>query len=176
MSHILSHSIRALVVSVVIAGTTARAQTNGLADLPRLKGLAEQYERGHLPADAARAYEQIVAADPTTQRVVLPRLVTLYAESKQREKCLATAREAMKFSPDPDAYLASVYAKLGGYPEAAALLDKALASDPPPARRAALLAQRADFHAQQGQSEQARLLREEAARIRVDVQKPASVR
>jgi regulator of sirC expression with transglutaminase-like and TPR domain len=104
----------------------------------RLKSVAERYAQAGQPREAAAAYEQVVLVDTNARAVLAPLLVRLYIESRQPRPALEWARQVMTNTPDPQAYLAGVYAAIGSHREARALLEHELARSNS-ATRAAML-------------------------------------
>jgi tetratricopeptide (TPR) repeat protein len=137
------------------------------ATAAQLRALAERYEQDGLKGPAAGVYEDLIRVEPESRLVLAGRLVELYIETRQSQKALDWAREVMKTNPEPRAYLAGVYAQLGGYNEARALLEAELeaAATNDVTRRLQLLWQMSDVEARAGHREKARQHREEAARL-----------
>ncbi len=104
----------------------------------RLKSVAERFARAGQPREAAAAYEQVLQVDTNARAVLAPLLVRLYIESKQPRPALAWAQQVMTNTPDPQAYLAGVYAAIGSHREARALLEHELARSNSATRAAAL--------------------------------------
>lgn len=123
---------------LLIGGLASAPAAEPVRSLDELKGMAEACEKQGAGAEALRAYEQIVQRDPSTRSVLSRRMVELYAQTRQPQRALELARETMKSLPDPQAYLASVYVLVGGYPEARAILDKELATEQTARRKVAL--------------------------------------
>jgi tetratricopeptide (TPR) repeat protein len=86
--------------------------------------VARKYEQAGDKLKAAETYEQIVKGDPGKSIVLARRIATIYAESGQTNKAIEWAKEVMKTSPDPQAYLAGIHAMLGNYPEAIRIVDE----------------------------------------------------
>jgi hypothetical protein len=118
--------------------------------LDDLRREAAAHERAHRPREAAAAYEAILRRDDGARRVLTQRLVDLYAEAGDPAAALAWARKAMASRPDPEAYLAGVFAKLGQLKESELLLRETLRGDLASARRVPLLWQLAEVSERQG--------------------------
>lgn len=104
----------------------------------RLKSVAERFARAGQPREAAAAYEQVLQVDTNARAVLAPVLVRLYIESEQPRPALAWAQQVMTNTPDPQAYLAGVYAAIGSHREARALLEHELARSNSATRAASL--------------------------------------
>ena len=148
--------LSAFLLALTFPATPARAEAAMPDDPVQLKALAQHYEREGMKREAAQAYERLLEKRPVARMAVAPRLVQLYVDTAQREKALAAARDYMDETPDPLAYLAGVYAQLGGYREAVTLLEKALTKTRSPRRECALLWQLADVYELDGRHAMAR--------------------
>lgn len=104
-------------------------------------------ERTGKAREAAAAYEQLLQRDASGEAIVAPRLVNLYIELNRPDAALAWAKRAAARTPEPQAYLAGVYARLHQWKESELLLRHALVAAPPE-RRLPLLWQLAE--AQEG--------------------------
>jgi len=132
-------------------GLACRAEelpADGTAELMR-QGTA--LERAGKPRDAAAAYEKLLQRDASYEALLSPRLVDLYIAQERPDAALAWAKRVSARSPDPQAYLAGVYARLRQWKESELLLRRALAAANNPQRRIPLLWQLAE--AQEGQGE-----------------------
>ncbi len=141
--------------------------TNSASSRPsmaQLKAMAEHYEKSGSKAEAAGTYEQIIKADPAAQTVLAPRLVDLYIDTKQLPKAMAWAREVMKTNPDPQAYLAGVYTRIGMTKEARAILAEEIKKANEPRREMLLNWQLADASEKAGDIEAARAALADAAK------------
>jgi tetratricopeptide (TPR) repeat protein len=132
-----------------------------LADLPeteanaspqRLRQLAEGYQKAGQPLLAVEAYERLIAKEPKHRAVLAPVLVRLYASGGNKESALRWAQEAMKLSPEPQAFLAGVHTLLGDHDKAEAILRGEIGTQPVYSRNAvALHWQLADVLVRKGQ-------------------------
>ncbi len=132
--------------------------------MAQLKAMAEHYEKSGSKTEAAGTYEQIIKADPTARAVLAPRLVDLYIDSKQLPKAMTWTREVMKTNPDPQAYLAGVYARIGMTKEARAILAEEIKKAREPRRKMLLNWQLADASEKAGDIEAARAALADAAK------------
>ncbi len=130
---------------------------SGRAETPRAEETAEAMmrrataaERAQRTAEAAAAYESLLRRDTAFETVVAPRLVTLYADSGQTAQALSWAVRVSRRQPDPKAYLAGVYARLGQWKESELLLRQAAQGERDPRKRAALQWQLADIQERLG--------------------------
>lgn len=152
--------------SVGTAQTDTVAPTNqpSVADL---KKLAMGYEAVGEKQKAAEAYEQLIKVEPGFKLVLGNRLVKLYAETGQTEKALTWARMVMERNPDPQAYLAGVFAMCGQPKKAKAILGKEIRSVRLPRRKVTLHWQLADILEKEGNlsgAEDALMVAADAAR------------
>ncbi len=127
----------------------------GPSERERLMATAEHHLRAGSYTAAAEVYETLRAADPAGAAVLDALLVDLYIKSAQPEKAMARARAQMARTPDPQAYLAGVYARLNRVPEAVALVERELSGETNPVRRFALRAQLVRLHEQAGDTQAA---------------------
>ena len=142
----LARQVRAIVavacsLSALGIGTAVTAEPSS--------DLAEQalsLERAGLLKDAAVVYEKIAATQPANRKVVAARLVQAYVQLKEPGKAIEWARQVMLTHPDPQAYLAGVYARVGEHRAALDILEKELAATNAPAREIALCWQAADVY------------------------------
>ena len=109
-------------------------------------------ERQGRPGDAIRAYEELLRHDPSFGNVAAHRLVELYTAARQAPQALAWARKVAPGRPDPQAYLAGVYAGLGQWKDAEMLLRQAIAAASGCAKLTPLLWQLADVQERQGET------------------------
>ena len=107
-------------------------------------------ERAGKAREAAAAYEQLLQRDTSGEAIVAPRLVDLYIAQDRPDAALAWAKRVASRSPEPQAYLAGVYARLRQWKESELILRRALAAAPSE-RRLPLLWQLAE--AQEGQGD-----------------------
>ncbi len=107
--------------------------------------MAEQFEKDGHKREAADVYERLILKDPSTRRIVAPQLVRLYIETRQPAKALDWARAVSADMPEPQAYMAGVYAQLGGYNEARSILNREIETVQNVNRKVALLWQMADL-------------------------------
>jgi tetratricopeptide (TPR) repeat protein len=142
-----------LASSLLALGTVV----SGRAETPRAEETAEAMmrrataaERAQRTAEAAAAYESLLRRDTAFEAVVSPRLVTLYADSGQTAQALSWAVRVSRRQPDPKAYLAGVYARLGQWKESELLLRQAAQGERDPRKRAALQWQLADIQERLG--------------------------
>jgi len=142
----------ALAGSLLAVGTVAygRADTPPPETTEALMRRATAAERAHRTAEAASAYESLLRRDTAFETVVAPRLVTLYADSGQTAQALSWAVRVSRRQPDPKAYLAGVYARLGQWKESELLLRQAAQGEPDPRKRTALQWQLAEAQERQG--------------------------
>lgn len=150
----------AILLAILFAGPLHAIETNSAAipppTLEQLKAVAQNYEKAGNKAQAAETYEQIIKADPTTTSLLAPRLVDLYCDTQQPRKAMPWAREVMKTNPDPQAYLASTYARIGMTRESRAILAAELEKTKDPRRKMLLNWQLADTCEKTGDIEAAR--------------------
>lgn len=109
-------------------------------------------ERQGRPGDAIRAYEELLRHDPSFGNVAAHRLVELYTAARQAPQALAWARKVAPGRPDPQAYLAGVYAGLGQWKDAEMLLRQAVAAASGCEKLTPLLWQLADVQERQGET------------------------
>lgn len=109
-------------------------------------------ERQGRPGDAIRAYEELLRHDPSFGNVAAHRLVELYTAARQAPQALAWARKVAPGRPDPQAYLAGVYAGLGQLKDAEMLLRQAVAATSGCDKLTPLLWQLADVQERQGET------------------------
>jgi predicted Zn-dependent protease len=129
--------------------------TAATTDLARLKFEAQASEQAGDKAGAVAAYQRILAADPTAERVLAERLIQLHIELRRPQEALALAQRVKDQKPDPSAYLADVLLRCGSHREAQALLEKEIQAEARPARQVQLLLQLADLHGDQPEAESA---------------------
>ena len=137
------------------------------AAAPAVPDLAEQamaLEKAGLLRDAAAVYEQIAATQPADRKVVAGRLVQIYTQLRKTGKALEWARQVMLTHPDPQSYLAGVYANVGEHRAALDILEKELATTNAPVRRVDLCWQVADVYEMTHQPQAARQWLEEAVK------------
>ncbi|MDD4101394.1 MAG: hypothetical protein PHU80_02020 [Kiritimatiellae bacterium] len=139
----------ALALLLTTACALAEEKVKGchLADLARR---ATEAERAGCTGDAISAYEELLRQDPSYNSVAAPRLVELYTASGQASHALAWARKAAPGRPDPQAYLACVYASLGQFKEAEMILRQAVTATSDCEKLLPLLWQMADVQEKQG--------------------------
>lgn len=92
----------------------------------------------------AATLEAEAAQSPAKRDIVARELVKLYAAAGESENALTWARVVMEENPDPQAYLAGVYAMLGQFKEARAILEPEIAVCTEPHRKTTLCWQMAD--------------------------------
>lgn len=169
-------TINQVLAGILLAAVVSAARVIAADSLTQLKAMAEQYEHEGLQTEAAATYEQIIVADATTRSILAPRLVELYAATRQPQKALEWARAIQEQMPDPQAYLAWVYEQVGGYPEAEAILKRELTSERRAPRRQSLLFQLAGLYEKTGRSEEADVLRTQARTLQSSKTNPEEPR
>lgn len=130
-------------------GATADETAKGCSRAALVKRAADAEKAGRAD-EAIRAYEELLRQNPSFMQVAAPRLVELYTASQKAPQALAWARKIAPGRPDPQAYLAGVYAALGQFKEAEMLLRQTLAAAENEHQRLPLLWQLADVQEQQG--------------------------
>jgi tetratricopeptide (TPR) repeat protein len=140
-------------------GTACCAAEEPIEALMRRGAVAERAGRH---GEALAVYEKLLQRDTTYEAVIAPRLVDLHTAEKHPAQALAWARRVARRHPDPQAYLAGVYARLGQWKEAELLLRQALVSAQAPSKRQPLLWQLADAQEGQGDAAAARITLSEA--------------
>ena len=137
------------------AAGAAPAATNAAA-YDTLARRAAAAERDGRLREAAAAYAAMLEHDDAFEPVVAPRLVSLHARMGETAPALAWAARVARRHPEPAAYLAGVYARLGLFPDAEAALRQALREGQDAARRLPLLWQLAETQEQAGEPGAAR--------------------
>jgi tetratricopeptide (TPR) repeat protein len=150
-----------LLILALLTSLARAAETNSLS--PSLQDVAAAHEQAGRKREAAALYEQIARTNTAARKVLSHRLVTIYAETGQTNKALNWAHQAMRDNPDPQAYLAAVQARLGQSREAQQTLEREIARNTNATRAVTLRWQLADVCAQQGKSDKAREVLNEAA-------------
>ena len=128
----------------------------------RLSVKAESAARAGRPLEAAAAYEELAAQDPSKRQAIAWMLVKLYAEGGKPEKALQWADEAKRVNPDPEAYMAGVYELLKRRDEARKILDAEIAKEKDPRRLLTLYWQLAGVYEKDGDVDRAGALLEAA--------------
>ncbi|HOW96805.1 MAG TPA: hypothetical protein P5567_08645 [Kiritimatiellia bacterium] len=118
---------KAIHLAALLVGVTGRIgrgqDADGVAlDVTQLKTLAQQHEQAGEKQAAADIYEIIMAREPSSRQILAARLAILCAEMGATNKALAWAHEVASANPDPEAYLAGIYEKLGDLTKAQAIL------------------------------------------------------
>ena len=147
----LAGCLLALVTAVPGRAETPRAEETAEALMRR----ATAAERDRRTADATAAYESLLRRDTAFEAVVAPRLVALYADSGQTAQALSWAVRVSRRQPDPKAYLAGVYARLGQWKESELLLRQAVHDERDTRKRVTLQWQLADAQERQGNGDAA---------------------
>jgi tetratricopeptide (TPR) repeat protein len=93
----------------------------------RPQDLATQLERSGRIREAAALYEEMVRTNTTARNVLSHRLVAIYTETGETNMALAWAHKVMRDNPDPQAYLAGVYGRLGQHDKARVILESEIA-------------------------------------------------
>ena len=112
-------------------------------------------ERAGRGLEAAQLYEKAAEQDPGLAPAIAPRLAQLHARNGDLDASLRWARQVAARHPDPQSYLAGIYALAGYYTDAAALLRKELAGESSVSRRIAVHLQLADVYERQGEDAEA---------------------
>lgn len=120
--------------------------------LTELARRAAAAEKAALTNDSLAAYSRLMACDPSMASVIGPRLVELEASRGDPAAALRWAASVAQRHPQPDAYMAGVYARLGQWQDAERMLIQASRRETAPARRIPLLWQLADAQEKQGDS------------------------
>lgn len=128
------------------AADAARTDPSGAAAARR----AADAERDGRFREAAAAYAALLEQEAAFEPVVAPRLVSLHTRMGETAQALAWAARVARRHPEPAAYLAGVYARLGLFQDAKAALRQALREAPDAARRLPLLWQLAETQEQAG--------------------------
>ncbi|WP_136077597.1 tetratricopeptide repeat protein [Pontiella desulfatans] len=118
-----------------------------------MKKKAMAFERGGEPLKAAQIYEQIALDDASSRKVLAIRLVKIYASEGQKDNALKWAKSVIEDHPDPQAYMAGVYAMLGECSKAINILEKEIAKTKDPDRTLTLYWQLANVHEQNNDPE-----------------------
>jgi tetratricopeptide (TPR) repeat protein len=105
----------------------------------------------------------MVRTNTSARKVLSHRLVAIYVATGETNKALAWACEVMRNNPDPQAYLAAVQARLGQSREAQQTLEREIARNTNTTRAMTLRWQLAEVYAQQGNSDKARAVLNQAA-------------
>ncbi len=124
----MNRTLNAIALVSLAAWCSASAQSvsSQPADAATLTARAEQLEKRGEIRKAAAAYEEIARTEPANARVLAPHLAQLYTDMGDKEPALRWAKEVMKDNPQPDAYLAGIYTRLGMLEEARDLLKKTI--------------------------------------------------
>ncbi len=130
---------------------------------PRPQDIAVAYERAGRKREAAALYEAMVHTNPAARKVLSHRLVAIYAETGETNKALTWAHAVMRDTPDPQAYLAAVQARLGQLREAQETLEREIARNTNATRAVTLRWQLATVFEEAGDSAKARKVLNEAA-------------
>ncbi len=140
------------------AGTWALAseQPPAGAKADALLARAAGAERAGQTNDAVAAYTLLLQREPALEPTVGPRLVSLLIGSGQQADALVWAARVARRHPEPAAYLAGVYGRLGQWKEAELLLRATLARERDAGKRSRLLWQLADVQESLGDPEAAR--------------------
>ena len=131
--------------------------------LPSPQEAAAAHERAGRKREAAAVYEAMVRTNTAARKVLSHRLVTLYAEAGETNKAVAWAREVMRDNPDPKAYLAAVYGRLGQWKDAQEILEREIASNTNTTRAVTLRWQLAEACEKDGDAVKARKILNEAS-------------
>jgi tetratricopeptide (TPR) repeat protein len=161
-----------LLLSVVLATGAAGAETNSLLansgpamhyPPPGPQDIAAAHERAGHKREAAALYEAMARTNIPARKVLSSRLMTLYVETGETNKALTWAREVMRDNPDPQAYLAAVYGRLGQWKDAREVLEREIASNTNATRAVTLRWQLAEFYEKEGNEAKASRVLNEAA-------------
>ena len=136
-----------LLLSVRLSAELPPTEMN--ASPQRLSTLAETYEQSGDLLEAAAVYERLIEQDSTKRIVLAQRLVRIYAKEGQAKKALSWAHVVMERNPEPQAYLAGVYALLGNLGDAQNILEHQLAERKEPLQKLTLSWQLADVYEKQ---------------------------
>jgi tetratricopeptide (TPR) repeat protein len=160
-------------MSVLLAAMAPGAETNSLPSSsgpaihyppPSPQEVAAAHERAGRKREAAALYETMARTNPAARKVLSHRLVTIYSETGQTNQALAWAGEVMRDNPDPQAYLATVQARLGQWQEARGMLEHEIAINTNTIRAVTLRWQLAEVYEKEGDGAKAsRVLNEAAA-------------
>jgi tetratricopeptide (TPR) repeat protein len=115
----------------------------------------------------AATLEAEAAGNPAKRAVVAGELVKLYAKAGESENALTWARVVMEKNPDPQAYLAGVYAMLGQFADARTILEPEIAAATNAQREVTLCWQAADVCEADGDIAEARKFLRQAADLSV---------
>lgn len=137
-------------VLLACAGAAGAPKADANAADGTLAERAAAAERDGRFREAAAAYTALLEQDDAFEPVVAPRLVGLHTRLGETAQALAWAARVARRHPQPAAYLAGVYARLGQYPDAEAALRQALRDAPDTARRLPLLWQLAETQEKAG--------------------------
>lgn len=156
-------TMKALCVFVWFAASVAVSADSSARTAEQWKLDAEARLRAGEKRQAAEAYEQAVRLEPSARVQLAPVLAGLYAETKTSDKALGWAKVAMERSPDPQAYLAGIYLKLGQPAQAQSILVRELGKTNAPPRALSLNWQLADLQLHQGDTNAALATLQKAA-------------
>ena len=131
--------------------------------VPSPQDIAAAHERAGRKREAAALYEAMARTNIAARKVLSPRLVTLYVETGETNKALTWAREVMRDNPDPQAYLAAVYGRLGQWKDAREILEREIASNTNATRAVTLRWQLAEFYEKEGDGAKSSRVLNEAA-------------
>ncbi|MCC6356841.1 MAG: hypothetical protein IT577_23375 [Verrucomicrobiae bacterium] len=156
------HLLTALLLTLA-QGQAAEPNPSPPRPAPTPQALAAAYEHAGRKAEAAAIYEQLAATNAVARKVLAPRLVQIYAETGRTNAALKWAREVMRDNPDPQAYLAGVYSRMGQPKQAQQILEREIAANTNATRAVTLRWQLADVHEKAGDKAQARKVMREGA-------------
>jgi tetratricopeptide (TPR) repeat protein len=163
-----------LIMLPLLASLVSVAETNSVPATPTAavrrpppgpQQLALAHERAGRKHEAAGLYEAIARTNAAARKVLSHRLVTLYVETGETNKALAWANEVMRDNPDPQAYLAGVYARLGQWQAAREILEREIAGTTNATRAVTLRWQLAEVWEKAGNAAEARMALTEAAKV-----------
>lgn len=141
-----------LLLTAAGALTLAASETVKHRPVAELARRAMDAEQAGRPDEAIRAYEELLRQDLSFESVASARLVELYTAAGRAPQALAWARKAAAGRPDPQAYLAGVYAGLGQLKEAEILLRQTISHTADTEKLTPLLWQLADVQERQGET------------------------
>ena len=145
----------ALLLAGAGAVGSAPAATHAAAADTLARRAAAAERAGRLD-DAVAAYTALLKQDTAAEPVVASRLVELHVRLDEPVPALAWAARVARRHPEPAAFLAGVYARLGLFTDAEMALRQALREAPDAARRLPLMWQLAETQEQAGDSGAAR--------------------
>ena len=144
-----------LLLAGAVAAVAAPAATHAAAPGTLARRAAAAERDGRL-RDAVAAYTALLEQDAAAEPVVAARLAELHVRLDEPGPALAWAARVARRHPEPAAFLAGVYARLGLFTDAEMALRQALREAPDAARRLPLMWQLAETQEQAGDSGAAR--------------------